>query len=676
MLPSFYNHDCDPNAHIIWIENADAKLKALRDIEEGEELRICYIDASMGHNARQTLLFQGFGFQCSCLRCLSGMGALFLNSFSIAPNKFARVSYKCDRHLLWMRKSSVHCQLGGNAGRSSGISSVLKEMSTSLSSEHSSATLMDAGSLVLSPNGKSQAEIAVKDLVPYGGPTTSIVELQDGIGIVKYLRGKVFFITGATGFLAKVFIEKILRTVPDVGKIFVLIKAKNREAAMERLKSEIINAELFKCLRQTYGKSYQAFMLRKLVPVVGNVCESNLGIEEDLANVMAKEVDIIVNSAANTTFDERYDVAIDINTRGPCHLMGFAKQCTKLKLFLQVSTAYVNGQRQGKIMEKPFCIGDNIAREFVRDITPRFLPILDIQNEIELATNSKENFEENSVAQKMKELGLQRARKYGWQDTYVFTKAMGEMMIDNMRGDIPVVVIRPSVIESTCNEPFPGWMEGNRMMDPIVLYYGKGQLSGFLVDPNGVLDVVPADMVVNATLAAIARHGMAKKPGINVYQIASSVVNPLVFEDLARLLYEHYNSFPCVDSKGRPIHVPSMKLFSSMEDFSAHLWRDAIQRSGLTAMSTSNAKLSQKLEVICRKSVEQAKYLANIYEPYTFYGGRFDNSNTQRLMDSMSEGEKMKFGFDVGSIDWKDYITNVHIPGLRRHVMKGRGMCG
>lgn len=29
-----------------------------------------------------------------------------------------------------------------------------------------------------------------------------------------------------------------------------------------------------------------------------------------------------------------------------------------------------------------------------------------------------------------------------------------------------------------------------RMMDPIVLYYGKGQLTGFLADPNGVLDVV------------------------------------------------------------------------------------------------------------------------------------------------------------------------------------------
>lgn len=63
-------------------------------------------------------------------------------------------------------------------------------------------------------------------------------------------------------------------------------------------------------------------------------------------------------------------------------------------------------------------------------------------------------------------------------------------MIENLRGDIPVVVIRPSVIESTYKEPFPGWMEGSRMMDPIILYYGKGLLTGFLVDSNGVLDVV------------------------------------------------------------------------------------------------------------------------------------------------------------------------------------------
>ncbi|XP_020585179.1 histone-lysine N-methyltransferase ATXR4 isoform X1 [Phalaenopsis equestris] len=71
MLPSLYNHDCDPNTHIVWIDSAFAKLKALRHIEEGEELRICYLDASMDFDARQKVLSEGFGFQCRCLRCLS-----------------------------------------------------------------------------------------------------------------------------------------------------------------------------------------------------------------------------------------------------------------------------------------------------------------------------------------------------------------------------------------------------------------------------------------------------------------------------------------------------------------------------------------------------------------------------------------------------------------------------
>ncbi|KAM1747792.1 hypothetical protein ACFX12_008864 [Malus domestica] len=204
-------------------------------------------------------------------------------------------------------------------------------------------------------------------------------------------------------------------------------------------------------------------------------------------------------------------------------------------------------------MEKPFCIGESIAGEkHISETPPGFSP-LDVENEIKFALNSKGAYENNKVAQKMKELGLERARKYGWQDTYMFTKAMGEMMINNMKGDIPVVIIRPSVIESTCKEPFPGWMEVNRMMHPIVLHYGKGQLTGFLVDPNGVLNVVLADMVANAILAVIANHGMAQKQDIKIYQITSSVTNPLDFQELSELLYEHYNSSLCIDAKGRPI---------------------------------------------------------------------------------------------------------------------------
>ncbi|KAJ3673830.1 hypothetical protein LUZ60_005822 [Juncus effusus] len=493
---------------------------------------------------------------------------------------------------------------------------------------------------------------------------------DEGLGIVRFLSGKNFLITGATGFLAKVLVEKILRTSPDVGKIFVIIKAKDDEAAKERLLNEIVNTELFKSLREMHGDDYEDFMLRKIIPVVGNVRESNIGIKPEMFEEISEEVEIIINSAANTTFDERYDVALDINTIGSFRLMSFAKRMKRLELFVHVSTAYVNGQRQGVVSEKPFLQGDTISSE-IRSENQN--PILDIEEEIKLAFKSALK-NDASTSQDMKELGLERAKLYGWQDTYVFTKAMGEMVINSMRGNIPVVTIRPSVIESTFQEPFGGWMEGNRMMDPIVLYYGKGQLTGFLADPNGVLDVVPVDMVVNATLAAMAKHGTKNETGMHMYQVASSNVNPLIFDQLIEALFHHFSKSPYVDPKGRPIPVQPLKLFTKMSEFSDFISKDAIEKSEKMGGGFANEKIYERLKAMCMKSVEQAKYLASIYEPYTFYGGRFGNENTEGLIDEMSKEERKEFQFDVRSINWKDYIANVHVPGLRKHVMKGRGI--
>ncbi|VFQ69858.1 unnamed protein product, partial [Cuscuta campestris] len=339
------------------------------------------------------------------------MEALFL---SVSSSSIVRRSNSCfliRKHDVCRMQSAalrvrnmVHSQggSGNNVVKSSNISYVVTERSATLE-QGSKAALMEstAGSLILAPNGNVQTDVGMKDLVPYdgGSSSTALVEKHDdGIGIVKFLRGKSFLITGGTGFLGKVLIEKILRTVPDVHKIFILIKADNKEVAMERLKNEIVNAELFKFLKQTYGNSYQAFMLNKLVPVVGNVCESGLGMDEHAAESIAMEVDIIINSAANTTFDERYDVALDINTNGTNRLVKFATQCQKLKLFLHVSTAYVNGQRQGRIMERPFCIGDSIAGERAGNgIHQNSIPKLNVEDEMKMVLGVKETLQESEM---------------------------------------------------------------------------------------------------------------------------------------------------------------------------------------------------------------------------------------------------------------------------------------
>ncbi|CAN6926376.1 unnamed protein product [Brassica oleracea] len=347
------------------------------------------------------------------------MEALFLSysSSSIAASiKLSRLHDRRDWCTLLRDKKRVGptwCRVGGGGGdgrnikpeRPIRVSSLLKDRGQVLIREQSSPA-MDAETLVLSPNvnGTAIEMNGVKTLMPFNG--AAMVGIKQGLGIVSYLQGKTFLITGSTGFLAKVLIEKVLRMAPDVGKIYLLIKAKNKEAAVHRLKNEVLDAELFKTLRETHGASYQSFMLDKLVPVTGNICDSNIGLQTDSAEEIAKEVDVIVNSAANTTFNERYDVALDINTRGPGNLMGFAKKCKKLKLFLQVSTAYVNGQRQGRIMEKPFSMGDCIATENFMEGNRR---ALDIDKEMKLALDAaRKGTQDQDEAQKMKDLGLER----------------------------------------------------------------------------------------------------------------------------------------------------------------------------------------------------------------------------------------------------------------------------
>ncbi|KAK3153761.1 hypothetical protein QOZ80_2BG0180780 [Eleusine coracana subsp. coracana] len=469
-----------------------------------------------------------------------------------------------------------------------------------------------------------------------------------GIGIAKFLRGKNFFITGGTGFLAKVLIEKILRTDPDIGKIYVMVKAKDKETAIKRLQTEIVDTELFKCLREIHGKDFHNFVARKLIPVTGNVREANLGIERGLANEIAEVVDIIVHAAGNTNFHERYNVAVDINTLGPFRIMNFAQSFRKLKLFLHVSTAYVNGTRRGVVLEKPFRLGDTIANELTTvDSSDHDNTMLDIETEVKLAFDFRRCADDcPSSYKESKDIGLKRAKLHGWKDTYTFTKAMGEMFINCFRGEIPVVMIRPSIIESTLREPFPDLITGT-------------------IDPK-----VPADMVVNAMLASMAKHGgeRAAAAGMHVYHIASSMMNPLLFEDMFQFFYQHFTRSPFIDATGKPIQVKPIQFCNNMDQYIRNVEMETYtllqDRQGAAA---SEGLLHRAREKIAKYII----YLGRIFEPYTFYDGRFANTNTEALLAEMSVEERAMFQFDVRSVDWLDYFTNVHIPGFKQNVLRG-----
>lgn len=80
----------------------------------------------------------------------------------------------------------------------------------------------------------------------------------------------------------------------------------------------------------------------------------------------------------------------------------------------------------------------------------------------------------------------------------------------------------------------------------------------------------------------------------------------------------------------------------------------------------------RKSQLVQQKMFEQLTYLAKVYTPYTFYECRFQADNAQELHRSMGPADQELFGFDLTAFSWEDYLGRVHIPGLRRFVLKGR----
>ncbi|KAK4743087.1 hypothetical protein SAY87_001088 [Trapa incisa] len=174
-------------------------------------------------------------------------------------------------------------------------------------------------------------------------------------------------------------------------------------------------------------------------------------------------------------------------------------------------------------------------------------------------------------------------------------------------------------------------------------------------------------------VAVMAKHGNRPDLELNLYHASSSVINPISMQEIFNFACDYFASSPLKDSAGEEVNVEAMKYFGSINEFSACIQRTTAERMRLSGLEASlDHKSFQKLETIQRRNVDSLIRLAKTYEAYTFYQAWFQNENTQKLMKEMSTEEMQTFLVDLKSIDWKNYFMNIHIPGLRRHVLKER----
>ncbi|KAL1544483.1 alcohol-forming fatty acyl-CoA reductase [Salvia divinorum] len=481
--------------------------------------------------------------------------------------------------------------------------------------------------------------------------------------ILQFLENRSILVTGATGFLAKIFIEKILRVQPHVKKLYLLLRASDTNTAMLRFSNEIIGKELFKVLKEKNGANLSSLIAEKVRVVAGDITFENLGVKDlSLLEEMMTEIDVVVNLAATTNFDERYDVSLGINTLGARHVLNFSKKCKNLKILVHVSTAYVSGEREGLVLENPCIMGETLNGTHGLDIDAEKKLIDETLKQLKA-----HNYDEDYIKSSMKHLGIQRARKFGWPNTYVFTKAMGEMLLGELKENIPLVIIRPTIVTSTYKEPFPGWVEGVRTIDSLAVGYGKGRLTCFLGDPTTVVDVIPADMVVNAIVVAMVAH--ADQANESVYHVGSSVSNPVEYASLQSYGLRYFSAHPWIDKNGKPVVVGKITVFNTMESFQRYMrLRYLLPLKGLRMLNTACCQYFQGTYLENSRKIKFVMRLIELYAPYLFFKAFYDDMNTEKLRRAAKETEM--FYFDPKTINWDDYFMDTHIPGVVKRVFR------
>ena len=127
--------------------------------------------------------------------------------------------------------------------------------------------------------------------------------LRGGLGILQFYEGKTIFLTGATGFVGKVVLEKIIRVMPNIKKLFVMIRAKKNMSLQQRFDNQILSAEIFKPLFKN-NPDIKQLIREKVVPIAGDLIIDKLGLSAQDRAMVTREADIVINCAASVSFDD------------------------------------------------------------------------------------------------------------------------------------------------------------------------------------------------------------------------------------------------------------------------------------------------------------------------------------------------------------------------------------
>jgi HAD superfamily hydrolase (TIGR01490 family) len=512
--------------------------------------------------------------------------------------------------------------------------------------------------------------------------------------IREALAGKTMLVTGTTGFLGKSVVEKCLRDVPEVGRIYLAVRPSTRRSAPERLEREVLASPAFKRLKEELGEDGFARLARDRLAVLElDLSQEGLGLSEEGRRRLAA-CDVVIHSAAAVEFDNPADLSAETNLLGAARMVEAVRAAGGRPHLVHVSTAYVGGMLRGIVREElPHDPGLNWRHE--AEILSRLRPAVEeesrrpeVLERLRRQARSRmgpagtpamartvERLRDRWAKDRLVERGRAHARAMGFSDIYAFTKAMAEHAVVELHGDVPLSIVRPAIIESALAEPFPGWLEGFRMAEPIILAFARAVLPDFSGLPDGVLDIMPADYVVNTVLAVAAAPPPAGEH--RIYHAASGSRNPLRFRDLYEQTAAYFQEHPLRDRFGQAIGTPTWTFPTRGElEFKGKLVLRAVEIAQQAVerlpLGADVARWSDDLHER-RGRLERALNLSELYGIYTEVDCVYDTANVQALWERVPETERARFPFDPALYGWDHYLRSVHFPTVVRMARADTG---
>jgi len=513
-----------------------------------------------------------------------------------------------------------------------------------------------------------------------------------GFSVRRALQGKHVMLIGVTGFIGKVWLANLLLDLPDVGRIYLLIRRQKSNPAQRRFEKIVEESPVFDPLFEKYGTGLGDYLREKVEVVEGDVTQPGLGLSAEVAKRLQRNLDLVINSSGLTDFNPDLRDALTTNTDAAMTILELVRGADHAGL-LHLSTCYVAGERDGRVTEK-----------LIPNYTPRRVPNFDAEREWhslhELIAEAETKAESEEVTAGLRtqslakehaskglqgvalenqirknrirwlktyltEEGTRRAKELGWPNTYTLTKSLAESLIIKHGAGLPIAVVRPAIVETSVSKPFLGWNEGINTSASLSYLLGTyfRQLPS---NESKRLDIIPVDAVcAGMTLIAAAIIERRHEP---LYQLATSVTNPCDMGrsiELTSLAHrKHYRAQEGLESwlRLRFDAIPVSK--TRYQRMSAPAQR-AIVKSIQRIMSPLPLKKTPLVKA--ERNLERVEKLIELFEPFILLNEHdFAADNIEKLSYALVECEREDFSYNARTLDWWDYWINVHIPALRR----------